>query len=216
MIRAILLDLDGTLVASTDAHAQSWVRTLARFGYDVSLEAMWRWIGMGGDKLLKQVDPVLSDESEPGKSISKCREEMYMSEYVGSLQPTNGARELLERLGEEKMLRVIASSAKTNELQAALKTAGLQGLVDLTTDAQDAEHSKPDPDIIGAALKKARVRPEEALYIGDTPYDIVAAHKAGVVAVAVACGAWDAHELADAERVYRDPAEIVERFASLF
>ena len=213
MRRAVLLDLDGTLVDSTQAHAQAWMRAFHRHRYDVPAERICRWIGMGGNKLLHEVDPALSDDRDPGKSISRLRREIFLNEYVGSLCATNGARELLERLGAEGLLRVIASSAESDELEALLRVAKIEDLVDITTGAADAEHSKPDPDIIEAALRKARARPDQAVYVGDTPYDVVAAHRAGVVAIALTCAAWNAQELSDADATYRDPADLAEHLA---
>ncbi len=214
MRKAVLLDLDGTLVDSTEAHAQAWSRAFERIGYNVPPERIRRWIGMGGEKLLQQVDPTLRDDRGPGKSISSAHQELFMHDYVRSLKPTNGARALLQRIGEEGLLRVIASSAKPQELKALLDVIDIQDVVDLSTNADDVDRSKPDPDIITEALAKAGVRPDEASYVGDTPYDVTAAHRAGVVAVAVTCGAWDAAELKGAQAVYRDPADLVRRFAS--
>ncbi|MBV9027320.1 MAG: HAD family hydrolase [Candidatus Eremiobacteraeota bacterium] len=214
MPKAVLLDLDGTLVDSTSAHAESWSRAFARYGYDVPSARIARWIGMGGDKLLRQVDPALDHTDGLGKSISQAREELFLSEYLPHLKPTNGARALLERIGEERSLRVIASSAKERELEALLKVAHIERLVDLTTNADDVDRSKPDPDVIAEALKKAGCSAEEAVYVGDTPYDVVAAHRAGVTAIGVTCGAWDGDGLKDAEAIYRDPAELVRSFDS--
>ncbi|MBV9057094.1 MAG: HAD family hydrolase [Candidatus Eremiobacteraeota bacterium] len=214
MPKAVLLDLDGTLVDSTQAHAESWSRAFERHGYDVPSDQISRWIGMGGDKLLRQVDPALDHTHGSGKSIAQAHEDLFMTEYLPSLQPTNGANALLERIGQARSLRVIASSAKERELHAVLKVARIDRLVDVTTNADDADRSKPDPDIISEALKKAGVRAEEAVYVGDTPYDVIAAHRAGMAAIGVTCGAWNADGLKDADAIYRDPAELVRRFDS--
>ncbi|MBV9233202.1 MAG: HAD family hydrolase [Candidatus Eremiobacteraeota bacterium] len=212
MPKAVLLDLDGTLVDSTEAHAVSWQRAFQRHGYEVPLERLRRWIGMGGDKLLPQVNPALREETEPGKSIAALRGELFMKDWLPRLKPTNGARALLERIGEEKLLRVIASSAQADEVKALLEVAGLSDVVDITTNSDEVDRSKPDPDVVSKALDKAHTRPEEAAYLGDTPYDVTAAHRAGVIAIGIACGAWDAVELRDAQAVYRDPAELVRSF----
>jgi HAD superfamily hydrolase (TIGR01509 family) len=213
MRKAVLLDLDGTLVDSTQAHAHAWMRAFERFGYDVPAEHICRWIGMGSDKLLRQVDPALREDRDPGESISRLHQELFKSDYMGSLQPTNGARDLLQRLGREKLLRVIASSGEPNEISAALRVAAIDDVVDVITGAGDAKRTKPDPDIINAGLRKAGVRPAEAAYVGDTPYDVIAAHAAGTIAIAVTCGAWTAAELADADAIYRDPADLAANLA---
>jgi HAD superfamily hydrolase (TIGR01549 family) len=213
MRKALLLDLDGTLVDSTQAHSRAWMRAFERFGYNVPVERICRWIGMGSDKLLQQVDSTLREDGEPGKTISRLHRELFMSDYAGSLEATNGARELLQRLGDEKLLRVIASSAESGDIAVVLRVAKIDELVDIIAGAGDAKRTKPDPDIVIAAMRKARVHPEEAAYVGDTPYDVIAAHSAGVIAIAVTCGAWEAGELRDADAVYRDPADLANHLA---
>ncbi|MBV8148689.1 MAG: HAD family hydrolase, partial [Candidatus Eremiobacteraeota bacterium] len=119
----------------------------------------------------------------------------------------------LARIRQQNLLRVIASSAKSDELAALLEVANVEDLVNISTDAEDVDRSKPDPDIVSEALAKAGVRANEAAYVGDTPYDVTAAHGAGVVAIGLTCGAWDAAGLKDAEAIYRDPADLVQHFA---
>ncbi len=208
-MKAVLLDVDGTLLRSNEAHALAWSRALGEFGYDVPPETVRRWIGMGGDKVLRRVDESLSDDHGPGKAISARRQDIFLHECVATLRPTNGARALLERLGAEKLQRVVATSAKKGELAALLDAAGIADQVDAATTSDDAERSKPDPDIVNEALKKASCAPEEAVYLGDTPYDVAAAHRAGVAAVALTCGGWDRSDLVDAEAVYEDPADLL-------
>jgi HAD superfamily hydrolase (TIGR01509 family) len=212
MLKAVLLDIDGTLIQSNDAHAEAWSFAFSVFGYDVSPQRVLRWIGMGGDKVLAQVDQKLSEDREPGKAIAELREEIFLRDYVGDLRPTNGARELLERIGAEKLLRVVATSAKAEELAGLLNAGGIVDQIDLATTSDDAERSKPDPDIVSTALAKASCKPDEALYLGDTPYDVAAAKSAGVAIVALTCGGWDADALAGAEEIYRDPAQLLAQF----
>src|SRR6202035_3505578 len=152
MLRAVLLDVDGTLVRSNDAHAEAWSRAFRAYGYDVSPARVRGWIGMGGDKILRQVDPELTSESGLGKAIEQLRPQIFLGEYVARLESTNGARALLERIHAAKLLRVVATSAKEEELWPVLKAAGIQDEIDLATTSDDADRSKPDPDIVGAAL----------------------------------------------------------------
>lgn len=214
MLRAVLLDVDGTLVKSNDAHAQAWSYALSVFGYDVSPERIHQWIGMGGDRLLGQVDPNLKEDRDPGKSISELRRQTFLRDYVGGLTPTDGAKALLVRLGEEKLLRVVATSAREDELVGLLNAAGIVEEVDLATTADDVEESKPEPDIIAKALAKASCKPDEALCLGDTPYDITAAARAGVATIALTCGGWDKGDLSGAQAIYQHPADLLAHFDS--
>jgi HAD superfamily hydrolase (TIGR01509 family) len=211
-MKAALLDIDGTLAASNDAHAQAWSTALREFSFDVPFEEIRRWIGMGGDKILPRVQADLSDDREPGLSIVALRQRIFMDRYVADLQPTPGAVQLLRELRARKLLCVAATSATKKELDAIARAAGIAGGIDLATTADDAERSKPDADIVESALAKAGADRSQAIYLGDTPYDIEAAHKANVAVVALECGGWSAAELARAEAVYATPAALLEQF----
>lgn len=209
IVKAALLDVDGTLVASNDEHTQAWVRALAAFGYDVDSAHIRSLIGMGGDKILPRIDAKLKEGSEPADSITAKRQQIFLNDYAPSLQPTPGARALLERLGELHILRVISTSANRKELDAILKAAGLQDAIDAATTADDAGRSKPDPDVVEAALAKANAAPDETFFLGDTPYDVEAAHKAGVAVVAVRCGGWREPDLGGAAAIYDAPMDFL-------
>lgn len=208
----MLLDIDGTLVRSNDEHAQAWAEALRRFGYDVPWEQIRSWIGMGGDKILPRVDERLNDKSEPGASITRLRQELFLGEYLSRVKPQPGAPELLERLRLRGLLRVAATSAKREELDAILTAGSISTGIDIATTSDEAQRSKPDADIIQRALEKAKLKRDEAMYVGDTPYDIAAAHKAGMAIVALRCGGWGDSELRDADAIYDTPAELLERF----
>jgi HAD superfamily hydrolase (TIGR01509 family) len=209
--RAALLDVDGTLVDSNDAHARAWRRSLAENGYDVPLERLHSWIGMGGDKVLARVDPNLRVDCGVGKTISQRRMKIFL-DGVDRLRPTNGARELLERLAAENIRRIVATSAKKAELDAILRATKLEDCIDGATTADDADRSKPDADIVVAALGVAKAAPEEAVFLGDTPYDVQAAQRAHVVVVAVESGGWARAELAGARAIYADPLALLRDF----
>jgi HAD superfamily hydrolase (TIGR01509 family) len=209
----VLLDVDGTLIDSNDAHARSWSETLKEFGRDVPPEQIRPLIGMGGDKLLPELLGVDS-ESETGRAFSERRAKIFLERYVPHLRRTAGAKELVQRLKEEELRLIIATSANKKELNAMLKQVGLDDLIEESTSASDAESSKPDPDIVVAALEKADLGPNAALMLGDTPYDVEAAARAGVGTVALLCGGWDARALHDAIAIYRDPADLVAHFTS--
>ncbi len=210
MTRALLFDVDGTLLDSNDAHARAWVAALAETGYAVPFERVRPLIGMGGDKLLPELVPGASDDTEPGKTILRRRLEIFKQRELPGIRPTGGARELLEAVRARGWSVVVATSAKQAELDDLLARGDLGPLVDVASTSDDAQESKPDPDIIDAALRKAKVAARDAVMIGDTKYDVEAAHKARVPCVALLCGGNDPATLREAEATYSDPAELVD------
>lgn len=208
MTRAVLFDVDGTLIDSNDQHARAWVAALAAAGHDVAFERVRPLIGMGGDKVLPALVPGLEEDSPEGKAIGEARKRIFRERELATIPPTRGARALLEAVRARGARVVVATSAKAEELDALLARGDLGPLVDVAATGDDAEDSKPDPDIIGAALNKARVAAANALMVGDTQYDVEAAHKAGVTCVAVLCGGNDPATLRSADAVYADPAEL--------
>jgi HAD superfamily hydrolase (TIGR01549 family) len=211
MLKAILLDIDGTLVRSNDEHAQAWAEVLKRYGYDVPWTQVRRWIGMGGDKILPRVDERLNKEEEPGKSISRDRQRLFLEEYVHRLQPQPGARELLECFKERGLARVAATSANREELGAILEAGKIANEIDVATTSDDVDRSKPDPDIIESALKKMSIGRNEAVYLGDTPYDVSASSKARIPIIALTCGGWSEEDLSSAAEIYATPADLLKR-----
>jgi HAD superfamily hydrolase (TIGR01509 family) len=209
--RAALLDVDGTLVDSNDQHARAWVDAFREAGHDVPYERVRPLIGMGGDKVMPKLTGV-DHESDEGKRISARRSEIFLEHYVPQLKGLPGARPLLERMQRDGLTLVVATSAKKGEYERLVRVAGVEGIVDDQTTADDASRSKPDPDIIVAALKKAEVPPAEAVMLGDTPYDIQAARAAGVGCVALRSGGWRDADLAGALAVYDDPADLLAHF----
>lgn len=209
MLRGILLDIDGTLLLSNDAHARAWVDAYHEFGYDVPFERIQPLIGMGGDKLIKQVTPDLDEESEPGKDVAARRREIFLQIYAPGLQPAPGARALVQRLRDLGLRLTVATSAKGEELQPLLEAAGVADLIEEKTTSDDAEASKPDPDIVQAALQKSGLPPGDVLMLGDTPYDVESAGKAGVGLVAFRCGGHSDEDLHGALSVYDDPQDLL-------
>jgi HAD superfamily hydrolase (TIGR01509 family) len=208
MTEAVLFDVDGTLVDSNDQHARAWVAALAEAGYTIPFERVRPLIGMGGDKVLPLLVPGLTEDSPQGKAIGEARKRIFLERELPAVQPTRGARELLEAVRARGARVVVATSAKSAELDAILARGDLGPLVDVAATSDDAEESKPDPDIIGAALNKAGVTAQDAVMVGDTQYDVEAAHRAGVACVALLCGGNDPATLREADAVYADPAEL--------
>jgi len=206
--KAILFDVDGTLIDSNDQHARAWVAALAEAGYTIPFERVRPLIGMGGDKILPELVTGLEEDSPQGKTIGAARKRVFKERELDTIRPTRGARALLEAVRARGVRVVIATSAKKSELDGLLARGDLGPLVDVAATGDDAEDSKPDPDIIGAALKKAGIAAADAVMIGDTQYDVEAAHRAGVACVALLCGGNDRESLREADAVYADPADL--------
>ncbi|AKF03037.1 hydrolase, haloacid dehalogenase-like family [Sandaracinus amylolyticus] len=204
----MLLDVDGTLLDSNDAHARSWVDVLRSEGFDVAFERVRRLIGKGGDKLVPELTGI-DPESERYHAISERRAERFLEHYLPSLRPFPGVRALVERLRRQGLALVVATSSRAKEADALLEAAGVADLLARRTSSDDADESKPDPDIVQAALRRAKLAPSEAILIGDTPYDLEAAARAGVAMIALRCGGWDDASLAGAIAIYDDPADLL-------
>ena len=207
----MLFDVDGTLVDSNYAHAEAWAQALNEHGIQASVGDVRPLIGMGGDKLLPAIAHV-EDSSPLGQTLAKRKKELFKTALPG-LRPTNGARSLLELLRDRNIDRVVATAAGDREMKAILQQAGLDDLFTAHTTKDDAEESKPDPDIVLAALERADARPEFTVMVGDTPYDIEAAHRAGIAAIALRCGGhWTDADFVGAIGIYDDPAALLARF----
>jgi HAD superfamily hydrolase (TIGR01509 family) len=209
---AVLLDIDGTLVDSNAAHAAAWSDAFAAHGRHHTLEQILPLIGKGGDKLLRELAS-LDDESGEGKKITEARAEIFKVRYLPTLKPTSGAEAFVQWLLDSRLTAVVATSAKQEEVAALLTICGGQALVKNATTSDDAERSKPDPDILVAALAKSGSPADRAVMIGDTPYDIEAARRTGLSAIAFRCGGWNDARLRGSIAIYDDPGELLDRLA---
>jgi len=210
-IEAVLLDIDGTLLDSNDAHAQAWSDALREAGHEIGSEAVRPLIGMGSDKLLPKLTGI-DAESERGKRLVERTKEIFAKEYLPLVQPFPRARELLERMRDDGAKLVVATSAGDDELHGLLSALGAEWLVDEKTSSSDVDRSKPDPDIVRVAVDKAGVGPARCVMLGDTPYDVEAATRSGVRVVGVRCGGHGDEELRGAVEIYDDPAAILSRY----
>lgn len=212
--QGVILDVDGTLVLSNDAHAQAWVEAFAAFGYEVKFEQVRPLIGMGGDQIVPQFAPGLDGKQGKGKEIADRRKELIMNKFGSKLSPTNGARQLIEKLQQEGLRMLIASSATSQELSTLLKAAQVDDLLsqDDATTSSDAEKSKPEPDLVEAALDKIKIQPDSVVMLADTPYDIESGAKAGVGVIALRCGGFDDNQLKGAIAIYDDPADLLAQY----
>ena len=213
MLEGIIFDIDGTLVDSNDAHAKSWVDTFAEAGYDVSFDAVRPLIGMGGDKLLPITIGIEHDSAE-GKSLTKRRSEIFGERYLPRLRPLPGARDLVSRIRSDGLKAIVATSAKDEELKGLLKAARVDDLMEEKATASDAKRSKPDPDIVQAAIDESGLPPNHLVMIGDTPYDVEAATRAGVRCIGFRSGGWSDEALDGAVEIYDGPADLLARYES--
>ena len=214
MTKAVIFDVDGTLVDSVDLHARAWQEAFAHFGRHFDFERVRYQIGKGGDQLM----PVFLSEEELeefGEELEEYRGELFKREYMPRVKAFPAVRALFQRVKDEGLQIALASSAKADELKAYKKLARIEDLVEEETSADDAEKSKPHPDIFVAALERlGDVRPSEAVVVGDTPYDAQAAGKAGVKTVGLLSGGFPEADLraAGCDPVYRDAADLLANF----
>jgi HAD superfamily hydrolase (TIGR01509 family) len=209
-VTAVLFDVDGTLVDSNDAHSRAWIKAFWEYGVTVDPITVRRSIGMGGDKLMPAVSGI-QQHSPLGSLIAKRRAQIFKREQLPHLKPFEGAKDLVAAIRDRGCITVAASSAKAEELKPLLAIAGVDSLLDAQTSSDDAAESKPDPDIIEAALGRARAEPSEAIMIGDTPYDIAAARRAGLQAIAFRSGGWGDSDLEGAMAIYDGPWDLLAR-----
>ena len=211
-VRVVILDIDGTLIDSNDAHAQAFLDAAEELGLEVpEFREVWRRIGMGGDKLIPEVWGFEKD-SERGEKLNARKGEIFRERFLPTLQPTRGARALLHRMRDDGIKLVVATSADREDLEGLLERAGVQDLIQEATSADDVEESKPDPDIVHAARHEGGFPSEQTVMLGDTPYDVEAANRAGVPIIAVRSGGWGDEDLQGAVAVYEDPADLLDHF----
>ena len=211
-LEGVILDVDGTLVLSNDAHAQAWVEAFAEYGYEVPFERVRPLIGMGGDKVIPKMVPELNDREGTGKAIADRRKELILNKFGPQLNSAKGTRDLVLKMQESGLHLVIASSATNQELDILLKAAQVDDLIQEATTSSDADASKPAPDIVEAALSKGEMEPDKVVMLGDTPYDIESASKAGVGVIALRCGGFSDEQLSGAIAIYDDPADLLKHY----
>jgi HAD superfamily hydrolase (TIGR01549 family) len=212
--RLVIFDIDGTLVDSVDLHAKAWQVAFAEFGKDISVATIRKQIGKGSDQLL----PVFFSQQELdrfGDQLDTYRGEIFKRDYLPHVKAFPNVRDLFQRIKRDGKLIALASSAKKDELDAYKRIADIEDLVESETSSGDVEKSKPHPDVFAAALQRfSPIANQQVIVIGDTPYDAEAAGKLNLRTVGVQCGGWPATRLEQAGciAVYRDPAELLQRY----
>jgi HAD superfamily hydrolase (TIGR01549 family) len=214
MIKAVIFDIDGTLVDSVDLHARAWQEAFRHFGKEIPYERVRHQIGKGGDQLM----PVFFSEDELdefGEEMEKYRGELYKREYLPKVRAFPRVRELFQKIKEDGLCLALASSAKGDELKTYKKIADIEDLVEEETSSDDADKSKPHPDIFEAALERlGDAEPAEAIVVGDTPYDAEAAGKLNLRTIGVLCGGFPEAELraAGCVQIFQGPADLLARY----
>lgn len=213
MPKGIIFDIDGTLVDSVKQHAMAWQKAFARYGHDVDLEAIRLQIGKGGDQLMPVFLPAGLIEAK-GEEIEQVRSEIYKSEFLPQVRAFPGVRPLFERIAKAGLRIALASSAKGEELETYKRMAGISDLIGAETSSDDAERSKPHPDIFKAALSRLDLPSEQVLVVGDSPFDAEAAGKIGLRTIGLLCGGFPADTLKEAGCIalYEDPAALLRDF----
>lgn len=211
--KAIIFDVDGTLVDSNDQHAASWVDTFRQFGFDIPFRDVRAHIGKGGDNLVPSLLPPGAAEAgeEP---MSDVRALIFKRDYRDQVTPFPAVCDLFRRAREDGWVVALASSGTADEINYYQDLIGCRDLVSVVTTTDDAERSKPDPDIFAAALKKAGVSAAHAVVVGDSPFDMEAAGKLGIRTIALRCGGFADDDLqqAGALALFQDPADLLQRY----
>lgn len=203
----VLFDVDGTLVDTNYLHTLAWSRALRDAGEWAPMNAIHRLVGMGGDQLVPELLDRMNEKAKEGRSDHYRR-------LMGDARVFPGAAALLRRCHEAGLAVVLASSSPADELDELRRLIDADDAIDAVTTADDAERSKPAPDIFVVAMERAGIEPARALVIGDSIWDVQAARSAGVGCVAVETGGFSQHELSEegARHVYRDVEELLQQF----
>ena len=209
-IKAILFDIDGTLVDSNELHVTAWDEVFRESGHEFDRESLHEHIGKGGDKYVPALLPEASEDEQ--QQLREAHKRLFTGSYIEQVEAFPGARDLLLRVRDSGRKVVLASSASGEEIETHMRTLDARGIVDETTSNDDVEASKPSPDIFAAAAGKARVNPAEAIVVGDTPYDVEAASRCGIGTLAVRSGGFSDGALSGAIAIYDDVGALLADF----
>ncbi len=212
-IDAVIFDVDGTLVDSVDAHATSWAETFRHFGHPVDIAAVRSQIGKGGDQLIPVfVPPEVADEQ--GEAMESFRADLFRRVWLPQVRGFADVPALFRRIRADGRRIALASSAKQSEMTAYRRAAGIEGLVDVEISSDDADRSKPHPDIFLAALERLELAPSRAVAVGDSPWDALAAGQAGLSTIGMLCGGFPRDTLTEAGCIalYDSPGDLLRRY----
>lgn len=210
MLKAVLFDIDGTLVDSNNFHVLAWAEAFHAAGHDFRLSELHEHIGKGAANYVRALLPDCS--AEEAEALGEAHGRLFARHYMDRLKPFPGARELLQRCRDEGLQVMLATSASGKEVELHLDLLDARGIVHGWTSADDVGCSKPCPDVFETAARKAGAAPAEALAIGDTPYDVEAAGAAGMRTIAVRSGLFPDERLSGAVAIYDDVAALLASF----
>ena len=210
MAKAALFDVDGTLIDTVDLHARAWQDAFAKWGKQVGFAEVRKQIGKGADQLLP-VFLTQAEQDEFGERMTAWRGKHFLREYFPQARPFPKVRELFEALIARGLRVAVASSAKGEELDHYTRLARIDDLLDAQTTSDDAERSKPHPDIFLATLDRLGLPARDCVGVGDTAYDAIACRKAGVPVIGVRCGGFPEDELRaeGCREIHDDPADLL-------
>lgn len=214
-MKAVIFDIDGTLIDSVDLHARAWREAFEHFGVELTFKEIRDQIGKGGDKILPTY---LSKEqiADFGEKLKEWRGEHFKKNYLQSVRPFHDSHDLLLKVKRSGKLLAAGSSAKQVELDYYLNLLNAKDLFDVTTSADDVDESKPSPDIFEVALKKLNSTFDDTIVVGDTPYDVEAALKAGLATIGFLSGGFSEERLtkAGAIKIYDGPTGLLKDFGA--
>lgn len=214
-IKAVLFDIDGTLVDSNDLHVAAWLEAFAQHGDSFDAQTVHDQIGKGADNLVPALIPGISETEQ--KKLDEAHGKSFKGKFLAQVKAFPKARELLRHVSAAGQKIVFASSASQEELEHYLGMLEAKDIVSATTSADDVERTKPAPDIFATALKKvAPLTPAEVMVVGDTPYDVRAAAKCGIAAIGMRSGKFadEALRAAGAVALYDDVAALLAGYSS--
>ena len=214
MIKAVIFDLDGTLVDSVTYHAEAWVEAFQKYGYEFSHEKMSQQIGKGSEYIIGEL--LSTEEAERLHSdIAEYRKQYYQDNLLEKVKPFPQVKELFKAIKADGLKIVLASSARTETIEYYKKLLEIEDLIDGATSTDDVEKSKPEPDIFASALNKlGDIAAEEVIVVGDSPYDAIAAKKINLTTIGLLGGGFSHQTLTDAGcvSIYQDPADLYHNY----
>ena len=215
LVTNYVFDIDGTLIDSNELHVQSWDRAFRHFGKTFPTEALHAQVGKGSDQYLPEF--LTADEIERfGKQLDDYRSKIFRQEFLPKVKPFPKVRELFERLKNDGKRIILASSGKQKDTQHYIDLLKIDKFIEGCVSGDEADRSKPQPDIFLACIEKFNLVRDSTLVVGDTRWDVEAAAKVGLRTIVVTCGGFDAALLraAGAIAVYKDPADLLAHYNS--
>lgn len=210
--RAAIVDLDGTIVNSVDAHARAWVAAFRESGYDVSIDQVRSLLGMPGDQMLAYLLGVPAT-SDVARRILSTRAEIFRNRFLAKVTPFVGARTLLERMKRQELRITVVTDNDEREAAALLAAGRVADLIDEVVTPEDVQRYGPEGgDLVETAMRYAGSPRDGVILLGDTPFDVEAGRRAGATVVAFRCGGWGDAALVGASAIYDDPRDLLANY----